>query len=714
MRRLDERDLQAPERLPLQPDVATLAYRIDAIDHRAVLDPRRAREPMLAFAELLAVDSVRFSASLRHAVRRRGGDVAVHTDLLVAAVGEHATVELSALDGLARKRLFDGWSPYRASPLAVAEMDLPTGGAVRYLRQGSLTLDLGEQVRDVPLLVGSPGVAGPPRLLAALRALGPGTDLIITLTPTVLRQDEREELAELRSLTALHLGGTRDAATAADIEACLRAGGFALQVALVREHLTEVDVRAVAAALGAGFDTEPQLGVRDVAPPQRVVRGGLVAEPCRAPEQVLRRLADGLPWIGDDGRELRDLVTLAEVGHLLTVPHDELGLVPGLAATAGRAPDVRSGVHVGDDVAGRPALLPRHDRPLHLAFLGATGSGKTSFLAHLVQQDLQDDDAAVVVVDGGGDLVARARASVPDHRKSSTFVLDARGGSPDRTNLLAAAPAEALPKVLAALIEASSADLNPDFAGPVFVDAAENLLRVVAAQGGTFQDVHHLLHEPRELLLEAEGVGDERAAAFARGLIDRDRGSRAELTTWVGAKFHWALDAGVAEAVCAPTPTFALADALAPGATLLVHPGDDAQGGRALTSAVLAVLIALTSDRSLSSPPLSVYLDEVQRSAGRVLRRAMNETRKRNVALHLATQNLTNLSGQHEAVLGNAGHLLVGRSVGPTAMFAEAQLDVDPTVLGRLPNLHAFARLVVDGIPQETFELVVPAPGPSS
>lgn len=251
-----------------------------------------------------------------------------------------------------------------------------------------------------------------------------------------------------------------------------------------------------------------------------------------------------------------------------------------------------------------------------------------------------------------------------------------------------------------AVIEGATTDLNVDYAGPIFVDTANVLLRVAARNGKTLSDALGYLSDPDLLAVgDAALVGDDRAVDHAANWARSSDTWKSEVATYVGSKFNWCDTPGVRESVCAPAPTFDLTSALEPGAVLLIHPGEDPQAAATFSSVMLAVLLSHLTERHLDSPPISVYLDEVQRFTGNVVRRAMNETRKRAVALHSATQNLSNVVGQLEAIVGNAGHLVVGRASGATAAFAQNELGVEPGAMSRLPNLRAMARLTVDGVP---------------
>lgn len=701
--------------------VATSAYRLRAIDARRFHGPESVREPFLELVDSLHVGPSRFAVTSRLAVRGDRAEPVIEADLILAALGDEGVGdELTAVDRHLTTRFFGPGRVFAAERLPVERLRLPTSGDGSLIRQSTIavgheTASLGVEETVLPVRFAWPGPWALPRLLGALTAAGPGTDLFVTVCPTALREGERAQLERARAAAARSddLTQLRDAATALDAVLSFRTEVSVVQILLVtRSPLPEVTRRLVATALTASFDTQPQHGHRIVAAPQRFVGGGCSIEPCRDVDEMLARLHYGLPMIGFPNRTAADLVTATEIAYCLGWATDEAGALPGVAESSQTAPpfDTTSGWTLGHDPLGHEAGVAVRDRCLHTVFIGGSGSGKTTLFAGAIRDDLARGHTAVVI-DPHGDLLARAVADVPPERRDRVYLLDAAAGLGDRLNLLRLSDSPARREVqAAAVVEGSVADLNKDFAGPVFHEVVPPLLGVLGDLGATLTDIQRYLHDPDALERAAHRTGRDDALALAAEMRSWNSGYRGEIATWARSKFHWAQGDGVRTSLCSTEPTFELDDALAPGGLLLVHPGDDPTSGALLSSVLLSVLLASFSDRNLGSPPLSIYLDEVQRFSGNVVRRAMNEARKRAVALHLATQNLTNVSGEFEALLGNAGHLVLGRAVGPTAAFAEHHLGIPAASVSRLPNLRAFCRLSPGGQPAEPFTLEIEAP----
>lgn len=701
--------------------LATAAYRLRAIDGQRFDGPASVREPFLELIDALHVGPSRFAVTSRLGVRGARDRPVIEADLLVAALGDEAVHgELAAVERHLEERFFGPGRVFAAERLPIDALGLPTTGDGTFIRQSSISVGPddasgSDEEASLPVRFAYPGPSALPRLLGALLAAGPGTDLFVTVGPTTLREGERAQLERARTAAAGSgdIAQIRDAATAIDAVLSYRTEVSVVQILLVtRAPLAEVTRRLVATALTASFDTQHQHGHRVVASPQRFVGGGFSIEPCRNVEDVLARLHHGLPQIGFPNRDAADLVTATEVGYCLGWAAGEGGAIPGVAESTKEAPpfDPASGWTLGRDPLGHPAGVNDPDRCMHTVFIGGSGSGKTTLFTRGIRDDL-DRNHTVVAIDPHGDLLLRALDQVPTDRRDHVYLLDCAAGLGDRLNLLRLSSSAARRRVqAAAVVEGAVTDLNPDFAGPVFHEVISPMLTVLGDRHSTLADVHTYLHDPRAFERDARESGRGEAVALAKEIQGWSASHRGEVATWARAKFHWVDADGVRASVCSPEPTFDLDDALAPGGVLLVHPGDDPAAGALLSSVLLSVLLSSFTERNLQSPPISIYLDEVQRFSGNMVRRAMNEARKRAVGLHLATQNLTNISGEFEAILGNAGHIVLGRAMGPTAAFAEHELGVPAATMGRLPNLRAMCRLSPGGEPCEPFALDIDPP----
>lgn len=302
-----------------------------------------------------------------------------------------------------------------------------------------------------------------------------------------------------------------------------------------------------------------------------------------------------------------------------------------------------------------------------------------------------------MVIDPNHDLLARVLDRVPTERRADVVYLDASRGGKDSINLLTLDDDPVRRTAFAdAVVSGMTADLPSEMAGPVFLRMVSALVRGLGGTNRTLVDLPLAFHD-RDLgdsLVEGGSSPAERrqiAVALAE-IWGRPEANRYELASWVAAKLHWF--AGAAEATFGATrPTVDGRRLFSDSTILLVHPGEDPGASTLVGSIFLALLMEAARDRNLSSPALMVFIDEAQRMVGRRLRTTMNEARKRAIGLHLATQHLTNLDGEVESVLGNAGTIFAGRVLERTALVLERDFGIDAREARRSRSLSVQARL---------------------
>jgi Type IV secretion-system coupling protein DNA-binding domain len=712
--------LEVPDALFTPSFMAFGAYRLRSFrDCARACNPNVLREPFQTLAEVLHIPG-RFATTVRIGIRGTAAEPTVESDVVVVGVGDGDIFgEVDAAARQVEAHLGGDHAPFVLSPMTRASLAWPTDGNAAFIRQQLLRVGTADNSRELPLRFSFPGPDAPYRLLTSLMASGPGTDLMISITPTTLWADERDRLdaAQVTSRDAAeNVTLMRDSATALDACLSYHTDLYVLQVLLVRdEPLREVAIRAVGSALTAGYDAERMPGSRVVARPNRFLGGGFEIEPCRDSATVLRWLSYGAPWIGFRGRrELVDLVTSTEVGYTFAWLADRDGRLPGIATQAAAAPPVPKmpgWVRLGSDMFGTEVRLADVDRHLHTVFLGATGCGKTTLMVDLALQDARAG-RTVVVIDPHGDMNERIVDALPQRSRPKTYYLDASTGKMDHVDLLRLyEPGTDKQKAISfALVDGMIADLNPDFAGPVFVRVMRRLVHLASLTDGTMLDIEHYLANPSDLRRAAARAGGRELNELAGEVANWSSDHRAEMTTYVAGKLEWLSSSGLNATFGRRSSSFDLPRALEDGAIILVNPGADfSSGGIAMSTFLEALLCCLTTRRA-GAPTIGLYLDEVQRYCGNVLRRVSNELRKRSVAVHAATQNVTNL-GQHlEALVGNAGNLIVGRCNGPTANLAASVVDVPRTTMAALPNFVAVARLTTDGSPSSAFNLRIDTP----
>lgn len=127
------------------------------------------------------------------------------------------------------------------------------------------------------------------------------------------------------------------------------------------------------------------------------------------------------------------LLNAAELAAVIGIPLGGLR-VPGLSTGAARQlpPPVelssRSGLVIGHSnypgMTDRPLRLSSDDRLRHMSIQGPTGTGKSTLIQNMAEQDIKAG-RGVLVIDPKSDLISEILARVPDERADDVIVIDA-------------------------------------------------------------------------------------------------------------------------------------------------------------------------------------------------------------------------------------------------------------------------------------------------
>jgi hypothetical protein len=415
----------------------------------------------------------------------------------------------------------------------------------------------------------------------------------------------------------------------------------------------------------AGFETAVLLEV-----------AGTTLEQAKA---LLWHLTDATDSLADAGQEIRWEVVagavkqapgsqladweVAQLWYLPDVTFDAAEL-PRPRSLAGALPPARptiAGVVVGAN-GDRPLAVPLATLDRHLAVVGSTGSGKSTFLLQLVT-GLLDTTWGATVIDPHGDLVADILARVPPRHADRVHVLRlADRDHPRGFNFFERQTAEEAQMVVSEFV-ALFEDLWPRFTGPRMRD----ILRYAALT---------MLSDPQaQTVLELDRILSD--AVFRKPYIDQaidpaiqnywrtrwpskgsDDPSVGAVQNKLGAFIAYdSIRQVVGQGISTLRPR-AIMDR---GEVLLVDlsqvGGDNASifGGMLIARYRIDALGRQGTDIASRRPHLLV-VDETPRFSTRALGGLVNEGRKFGVALGLATQTLKDIGEALGATaVANAG-----------------------------------------------------------
>ncbi len=337
----------------------------------------------------------------------------------------------------------------------------------------------------------------------------------------------------------------------------------------------------------------------------------------------------------------------------------------------------------------------------HLVVLGASGSGKTTFLARLAAERVSRGER-VVLVDVHGDLAPAAVALVPAFARGRVVALDPSRGTARGPGIPILEGGEdderAVAHVVAAL-KRLSADGTDLYWGFRLERVLDTFVRAAREVGGTLLDVYDLLTSADRRESARLATRQPSVARFLDELPAILRRNPAYLAP-AAARLARVATSPQLTALLAPSP-----DALVPLSSLLaqgrslflrVPMGELGPEASAFCSSLVLTRIYLELARSAPAATVLLVLDEVHALSPRLVTEILAEGRKFGVSAVAATQYPERLAPELKAAASGAvGAHLVFRLAAPASRAAAAWAGLSPDealeTLPRLPDGWAVA-----------------------
>lgn len=461
----------------------------------------------------------------------------------------------------------------------------------------------------------------------------------------------------------------------------------------------------------------------------------------------IRAMAHGGAPYADDaapgGRVLADLRGCVPWGHvvprLLPAPAALLGEGKRGLYTPAPPRGAATGVRVGrtnDPGRPRPVRIAPGARARHVYAVGASGTGKSTLLAHMIRQDIANGDG-VCVVDPHGELIARVLESYPEGRAADLVLVDA--ADPRRAagiNLLECGRGDRDTQVNFAVSEFLGifrALYLDEHLGPVFELYLRNALLLLMDNElppHTLLDLPRVFEDREFRAALRSWCRSPWVREFWEKTAERSSGDMglANITAYIVSKVNAFLYSPALRAMVGqPRTTIDFDRILARRQVLLLNLAKGGLGGldsRLLGMTLLSRLFGAAlarGARPAGEPAFQVHVDEFHQFHTGSLSAMLSESRKFGLGFTLAHQNLGQISrgGGHndllESVLGNAGTLLFFRVGAPDAarLAAYTQPDIAARTLQYLPDHHVVARILTGGSPSRPFLFETDPPAPA-
>ncbi|MCK9345062.1 MAG: type IV secretion system DNA-binding domain-containing protein [Candidatus Pacebacteria bacterium] len=355
------------------------------------------------------------------------------------------------------------------------------------------------------------------------------------------------------------------------------------------------------------------------------------------------------------------------------------------------------------------------DRLFHLYVIGKTGTGKTTLMETLAEQDIAHGHG-VCVIDPHGDMAERLIARIPQERSDDLVYLDAADiDQPYGYNPLRQVRKDKVPLAVSGLMEALK-KLFDDAWGVRMEHVLRNTLYALIEYGdATLPDILRMFSDTAYRHNVVKNISNVQVREFwEHEFKDYNPRYRQEMISPIQNKIGAFLaDPRLFRILTNPPIDLSFRRIMDSGKILIVNLakgrlGDDSAN---LLGALLVTTLNLAAFSRSELPehsrrPFYLHLDEFQNFTTLSVANTVSELRKFKLGLVLANQHLHQLEGEvMHAVLGNVGTLIAFRVGAEDARTLAREFEpvFSPEDLVNIPNHDIYLKLMIDGAPSKPF-----------
>ena len=361
--------------------------------------------------------------------------------------------------------------------------------------------------------------------------------------------------------------------------------------------------------------------------------------------------------------------------------------------------------------------IKKSDRRYHMYLIGQTGTGKTSLMANLLNQDIQNGEG-LAILDPHGDMVSRIAKNIPDERAKDLIYLNVSDpNSPYGFNPLASVPVDQRPMMASAIVEAFQKIWEGTWGPRMEHFFLNGVLTLLDQPTATLSDLGRIFDDSGYRNSALTRVTNPEVRNFwyreYPGYPLRYRSEAiAPIRNKVGAFIS---DPNLHRVLTSSPEMIDVRKVMDEGKILLVNLAKGNLGSKGGLLGSLLVSRIGTAALSRADQPedrrrdFYLYLDEFQNFTTLSLANMLSELRKYRLNMVLAHQYLGQLEPEvREAILGNVGSIISFR-VGPedarllAKYFQPKFTDADLMILD---NYSIYLRLMIDGAVSKPFSAV--------
>lgn len=355
-----------------------------------------------------------------------------------------------------------------------------------------------------------------------------------------------------------------------------------------------------------------------------------------------------------------------------------------------------------------PIGLTLEERRRHTYILGATGTGKTTLLMHMIHQDMQRGNG-LAIIDPHGDLSDRLIGIIPEDRISDVVYLNPYDVEyPIGLNVLD------LPKGLTPVEEQREKDFitstlisifhklyDPRYSGPRMEHILRNVILTALEQDSpTLFTIYQLLTDKNYRKKAVSLVNDEILKTFWKNEFDK-LGSfqRAEQISPITNKLGRFLTTSMTRNILNQTESKLSFDTIMNQKKILIcnlAKGKIGEDTAYFLGSLITAKIQLSALRRVHIPEKDrsdffLYIDEFQNFATQSFAEILSEARKYRLSVILAHQNTVQIENDLlETIIGNTGTLICFRTSSPQDEMKLLPVFAPEVEKGQIANLPSY------------------------
>lgn len=373
----------------------------------------------------------------------------------------------------------------------------------------------------------------------------------------------------------------------------------------------------------------------------------------------------------------------------------------------------------------KPIYITPEDRLRHMYVIGQTGTGKTTLLKNMIEQDIRGG-AGVCMIDPHGTDIVDVLSSIPPERIDDVIYFD-----PSNTkismglNMLEYDPDFPEQKTFVVnelfSIFQKLYGANPESMGPMFEQYFRNATQLVLehpASGNTLLDISRVLSDADYRNYKLKKAKNPVVKEFWTKIATK-AGGEAQLENivpYIVSKFDvFTANDYMRPIIGQQVSAFNFRTIMDQKKILLVNLSKGRLGeinahliGMIMVGKILMAALSRVDDKTRSLPPFYLYIDEFQNFTTNSIASILSEARKYKLSLTLAHQFIAQIEEHtRDAVFGNVGSMVSFR-VGPedaTQLAHQFEPVFSAKDLMNIENFNAYMKLIVNGVPTEPFSV---------